>query len=458
MPFTPTNFQDGNPATPVSAANLNKLGGQYAAVAADAGNPATPFGAALSATIATEVETATPAIVSEAAASVPVRASVGNLYIPSADALRKWRARRALVQSGARQGRINIIGDSISFGAGTTGNTPPKYNSSWPGRLRARLNREFGDAGTGIVWANPDLLTQPTWDDRWDFGNATAGIFGPFRDGSVVVASGGDPIEFTAVCESFVVHSLPGGSSWIRAYVDGVEQGTIRNVSSGTSGVTLPPLYSGSRVITPVDAGALGEHTLRLEYIAGTFYLLGVEALQGGGGTWAVTTTAISGKSLSAGGFVTTNNDETNGFYGRPVMIDQPAGDITVVFLGFNDLQSGITAANIKLGLTNAVQRARASGTGPGSVPYANGDALLVIAPQTSNYGSLPFETDYRQMAYEVADEQNVALLDLSERWGAYATSNGFGMFAAGESPNVHPSDVGSQDIADAVHHALFTL
>lgn len=87
MPFTPTNFQDGNPATPVSAANLNKLGGQYAAVAADAGNPATPVGAALSATIVPGVNPASTGAVGNdvaddtAALLAAISAANGNTVV-----------------------------------------------------------------------------------------------------------------------------------------------------------------------------------------------------------------------------------------------------------------------------------------------------------------------------------------------------------------------------------------
>ena len=55
-------------------------------------------------------------------------------------------------------------------------------------------------------------------------------------------------------------------------------------------------------------------------------------------------------------------------------------------------------------------------------------------------------------MFYEVADEENVPLLDLGTRWNTYAAGNAAGFFGDG----IHPNDAGSLDIAPAVRRAMF--
>ncbi|ONI65615.1 hypothetical protein CSIV_04875 [Microbacterium sp. CSI-V] len=47
MPFTPPQWRDGDPSKAVTADKLDTLGQQYAEVAADADNPDTPVGAAV---------------------------------------------------------------------------------------------------------------------------------------------------------------------------------------------------------------------------------------------------------------------------------------------------------------------------------------------------------------------------------------------------------------------------
>lgn len=49
MPYDPPVFKDFDPQYPVDEVKLRELGQQYAAVAADIGNPATPVGAAVAA-------------------------------------------------------------------------------------------------------------------------------------------------------------------------------------------------------------------------------------------------------------------------------------------------------------------------------------------------------------------------------------------------------------------------
>jgi hypothetical protein len=56
-------------------------------------------------------------------------------------------------------------------------------------------------------------------------------------------------------------------------------------------------------------------------------------------------------------------------------------------------------------------------------------------------------------MFYQVADEEDVPLLDLGGRWNNYATGNSKGTFA----DTIHPTDFGSQDIAAGVRQVILS-
>ncbi len=75
--------------------------------------------------------------------------------------------------------------------------------------------------------------------------------------------------------------------------------------------------------------------------------------------------------------------------------------------------------------------------------------------PDVAGLGKDPQLWDaYRNAYYEVADEQDVPLLDLGGAWKDFATANALGMFA----DVIHPGNRGSAGLADLVEHALFAL
>lgn len=382
------------------------------------------------------------------------------LYEPSPGALRRWRAYRAQVLSGARQGHIVTIGDSIMYGAAATGSTNPKWRNSWPGMFRALLDAKYGAAGTGIVHATPELLTtDPAWDPRWTFsGNVVAYTFGLHRQSSYRLQAPVDPapapyIEFTAECTEFVIYSAAGGGNTGLASVDGGPNKTFRNTSTTSIALDLPSVYpSNQPVITVVPAGAKGVHTLRITRPSThDLHILGIEAKINTPGTFRVSNAGVNGRSLSSSGFGAVNNDEANALWGRPILLDMPAADLAVIGLGINDFQSGRPVADTKSSLINAVQRQRSAANNTQGRPHPNRDAVLLWNPAPSNW-SADFEL-HRAAFYEVADEQDVALIDLTTRWGDFATSNALGQHA----DTIHPTNAGARDIAECVVDALFT-
>ena len=385
----------------------------------------------------------------------------GGLYFPTPNAWIKWRGRRAAVMAATTQGHVAVVGDSIAFGAAASGTTAPKYTTSWPGRLRALLAAEYGPAGTGIVLADPVIRANPTYDNRWTYAGTVTDLTFGFHAGANfrVDAVAGAYLGFTATADEFTVFNANAAGGVINATIDGGAVVKLRNVFTGGAAVNIEKQAGYKQIVTKVPAGAVGTHTLRLtpDTSNATFdlFIHAIEARVNTPGTFRVSNASINGKSLSTLFGGAGKNDEVNALYGLP-MVDMLRADLLIIALGSNDWLSSTPAATAKAWLKTLVQRQRATGNNGNGSTYANGDALLVWNPQpdltTLGIGAPSTWQAYRDMFYEVADEENVPLLDLGTRWNAYAAGNAAGFFGDG----IHPNDAGSLDIAPAVRRAMF--
>lgn len=398
-------------------------------------------------------------------AAYATRGQSGSLYLPTPSAMLKWQTRREAARSGLDRARIGIIGDSVEFGAAATGTSAPKYRTCWPGRLRKRIDEEFGEAGTGMVIANPAIRANPAWDDRWTYGSGVQDQSFGFHASSCFRLDGADAnawVEFTAICDEFIVYNLNDSGGFVRVSVDSGATKTLHNVFGGSpTDYNYAEGYRQYHLTTTVPAGSLGEHTIRIwagnANAAQDVFLIAVEGRVSGSGKIDVSNTAISSKSLASFGAGTIGaaaNNETNGLFGLP-MIDWMQSDLLVIALGVNDWQGNRSVASVKEALTAIIIRQRSAGVNPnGGGNYAGGDAILSwdAQPNATALGKDPVLWEaYRQAYYEVADEQNCALIDFSVAWKDFATANGLGLFA----DSIHPNDLGSANLADIAYRAI---
>jgi len=388
-------------------------------------------------------------------------ATNGGLYFPTPYAWLRWRARRAATLAATTQGHVAVVGDSIAFGAAGSGTSSPKYATSWPGRMRALLAADHGSAGTGIVLADPIIRATPAYDNRFTYTGAITDLGFGFHAGANfrLDAVAGTYLEFTATADEFTVYNAASAGGVINATVDGGVVKKLRNVFTGGAAIDIDKLAGYKQIVTKVPAGALGAHTLRLtpDTSNATYdlFIHAIEARINTLGTFRVSNASVNSKSLSTLFGGAGKNDETNALYGLP-MVDMLRADLLIIALGSNDWLSSTSAATAKAWLKTLVQRQRATGDNGNGSTYASGDALLLWNPQpdlsTLGLGTPSTWDEYREMFYEVADEENVPLLDLGQRWNNYATANTAGLFGDG----IHPNDAGSLDIAQSVRRALF--
>ncbi|WP_333810802.1 SGNH/GDSL hydrolase family protein [Timonella senegalensis] len=265
----------------------------------------------------------------------------------------------------------------------------------------------------------------------------------------------GGSVSFTDVCDEFVIYAL-GNNSVGHASVDGGPAKTFRNTVSAIGiPVDYPPVQNldGNPIVTVIPAGAVGRHTLTISQAGSDIHLIAVEARVAVGGTVRVSNLGYNSKSLGTAGITApANNDEVNALYGMPLMFDMVDADLAIIGLGTNDWQGLIDPEVVRSGLVTAVRRQRQVGVNAQGRAYAGGDAVLLWNPQPDlALSSLSWQA-YRDVFYQVAQSEDVCLIDLGAAWGDFQSATAAGLFA----DPVHPSDRGAFDIASRVYSAIF--
>jgi lysophospholipase L1-like esterase len=330
------------------------------------------------------------------------------------------------------------------------------------------LNTHYGDAGSGIVTANPTVRANPAWDPRFTFGGASFldHAFGIYSSSAYRLNAASDAtLDFTAVADEFWIYTLSSGTGTFTYQVD---SGTVVSASTAGSGaggtaVRESGFYntaSNSHNVYKVTTGSTASHVLKLRPSAtGNLFVMYVEARINGNGRFRISNAAQSSKSLP--NIVPTAGihdfGDSTGLTGL-APVDSLKADLLILALGINDWQGQHALNNIRLRLETMIARQRASTNPTAGVVPANGDIVLLWNPQpdTATLGGgayiNPQWNDVRNLFYEVAEDNDVALIDLGERWKNYSTANGLGLYA----DTIHPSDKGAGDIAGSVYRALF--
>lgn len=207
-----------------------------------------------------------------------------------------------------------------------------------------------------------------------------------------------------------------------------IDGGTPTNIdSNGSSGIA-------SATITDT----LGTHTLNIKYVSGAsknVYIVGIEAYNS-----AIPDISI----MNAGREGAKSVDFTSAGYGwAPFNVLPTAGQSLTIFstLGINDMNGSVSAADYKTNMHNLVVQAKTSG----------GDVILV----TPNWNYYYDMSAYIAKLKEIADEDDVCLIDTEQRWVSYAASQTFQFMRASGTEPVHPSLKGYADEAVAIYNVI---
>lgn len=356
----------------------------------------------------------------------------------------RTRAALARASVGGRAD-IRIIGHSIVSGGAATS---PRYQKSFPARLRDLLTRRFGNAGTGLVPlnANTDVDTDSrlTWSGTWTTDSARG-----FASKAAVATNGATLYWDGVLCDKFWLYSSQRSDSGaVNAYID--QTGT-RGAGSGSSGLEVAA--SEAFLVLGKAASALGVHSLRLDAF-GAANLLAVEGTISNAVGVRVSRLGYSGTKLAA--HVDATNP-TSALYCATMPNANAAGPDCIVFMCMiNDaFNAGQSATAYAASLTSALTTWKAAGA----------EVILMVEPppQTSGTGysptplspvwDLPTWQGYLSAIYGVADAVNVALLDVNLLFGQDWSVAKNTTQVMGDS--LHPNDAGHWEIAQALFNIM---
>lgn len=409
--------------------------------------------------------------------------------------LSKWVAAAFGMLAGSAHARITCLGDSTWQGSSAN----PNSTYAIPAALKSMLMTDLGvvSGGTGMLpfWNTYEFASgatgtsNPASEPRLYFarntanGNLTFPSGGLYTTGMMALNDSGAQTNYVIFApgiayDDFYIYAVEGGG---RSYL--VEMGSSTTVAGGAENyynlsayygdVSAPPggtnvaALSGYQRDSAGGSGGQrvgkitfsnGTHNVRimdnLNADASTSYFLGAEARISNAGL-IVDNYAQSGRALRN---LAQNSNNTNGVGGAP-LVEMLHPDLLIIPLMLNDYQASVSVATFKTDLTALVQRQKTSGaTGTyGNGVGADGDVLLFVSaqPNAATWPPTPPTTtltDYYAAAYQVADEQNVALVDGAWRWQNYATSSVL------MSDGVHPNQYGSRNHARNVADALLSV
>lgn len=352
-------------------------------------------------------------------------AGIGNnlLYNFSPANFRKFRAALAKTRRGTSNTKIACVGDSTTRGQGS-GTTTAQALNGWPVQLSAQLASALGmTAG---------------WQNLFGQGNATltsfdsrVGMTGTFTTSSV--SFGGNVFRMAAAatlaftptvnCDTFDVYSVNNG----------VGQFTI-NLDGGATLATVNTTADGAIVKTTVS-GSLAGHTLNMVWVSGTPYILGCDC-------YATGTKQIS---VWNGGWLSSTSvnwaSNVGNFNPSAALQNYLLPDLSIIDIGINDWIAVTDIPTYKAGLQTVI-----------SACLATGDVILKTpAPSQITVTDLATQRRYVQAMYDLAQANNVALVDGFYRFGSYEIANPLGFY----TDNKHPTATGYADIAAALRSAI---
>ena len=330
--------------------------------------------------------------------------------------LRKYRA--SLGKRDTRVLKIACVGDSITEGFWSGLN----YERAYPVQLRKLMQARYGGQDEGFVTAHEAT--------RW----IATGTWATAKKGMALCqkssSTSGDYIEFTftGVALDLIYSKFTDGGSCV-VEIDGVVK-TALNCYGATE------IYAQSQSYTGLTSGP---HTLRVYaptdgkkvYVEGAY----VKTVGDTGGV-RVDRRALSGSAAVEWSYPQLVKD---------TFVTQPA-DLFVLALGINDCGAGRTPTELKGYLQTLITAMKAVG-----------DVLLIPMMQASSTDArFANWSNYVQVYYELADSNNIGLIDIYKLYGDYATAQSYGLFGIengdGEGVDtIHPSARGHQMIADTL-------
>lgn len=352
--------------------------------------------------------------------------------------LPKWRAAVAGVKAGVNNAKILCVGNSITSGAYSNGSSTGEWKLlSWPNQLA----KMFDASGVAA------------------FCDSYMGYSDYTRDGRIVLTApwASVPTATDATIGGNYLFSTTGGTSTGLAFtpvnpVDTFKLWTIKVSGAGVLGYrvnaeaesTLDLNASTALASATITATSLGTNTLNLRRVSGgNVFSVGIEA-------WNSATPCVQIINAGWDGATTTNWVDNSDAY-APSRFAAIGANLTIFSLGINDIlpENGpIAVATTKANMTTLVANA-----------LTTGDVIILCENPAvvANTQSLANQALYWSALKDIANANNLAIVDIFSRWVSYEYSSPLGYYqtVGGYPANLHPVGLGYADYAQAIFNVI---
>lgn len=304
----------------------------------------------------------------------------------------KWQAALNALKNGSKDARLLFVGDSTTWGKGGSNHAEATYTTSVPALVSSLLRPICGLAqlGAAIAYgADADQI-----DDRWIIGAGWAenqGFGIGIWDGHN--ATGILTFSSTVPCDSFDVYYIgfPAGGTATMAATGGIPVNV--NMLNNNPGIYKQRVTAGSLASSNQLSIAVGS--------APNVNIISIEPTRTDAHSLHVGNYGFSGAATPQ--FVSFPND-----YGSIPFIKAYAPDLTIISLGLNDMNSGVSADTYKANLQMLITAAQVSG-----------DVVLTTFPPSQQAALFSQEPGFVAAMKAVAATNNLGVIDVFANFGS---------------------------------------
>jgi len=353
------------------------------------------------------------------------------------------------MRSGSRNARIMCLGDSYTQGANTDLTFTNSYANAFPNLLAANFRAagvtSYCNSTFGFHYAvyNGSGGSYRNNEDPRLAGTGGAGVNS--TQSSQVQSIAGPVIQFP-LASSTLSFTPANAVNTIKVTYLLVNNGAghslfTYNINGGSS-TAIDAQSSTPGFANFTVTGSLGTNTVNMAW-NGTGYVnfAGFECYNSAAKEVTIINCGWSG--ATAGNWC----DTTNG-YNAGYAIPYLAPDLTIICLGLNDLNTGVSVATYTANMQTLITQAKAVG-----------DCLLVTGgPWDPTGSSVSYATQggYWQAMHQLAVQNNLRIVDMYSRWGTMTAASALGLEAGGSfSQDCHPSATGQADYAQTIFNML---
>lgn len=313
-----------------------------------------------------------------------------NVYNKKASNTRKLRSKLATAYAGAGLAKLGFIGDSKTAGQSVAYST-----ESWPMRLRAMLIAQGHTSGGGVVIGNNNYVPG---DSRWTFTGAW--VRNTVDKPSATINVSGATALFTSDSAGTIVDIHTYGTT--AAFTYSID---------GAAAVTITPNGTSALQTITVTGLANTTHTVLITTTSSATTFITDAGVRNTTGLW-IANLAIGGSKSS--------DWNSSAYYQNRYLASNLGLDVAFISLGANDARNSVSPATYKTNMQGLIGALQAGGT----------EIHLVVQtpPNTATITAALWDS-FVSAQYDLADQYDVPLVDLSHRYGSWVTANALGLF-----------------------------